>query len=124
MTNNIFYYFFFFLLLSVNHQVDRFAPFIWYLQDALQKIPTVRGGIVYRTLPVASSTLGAVVEKYHKGRIVHWPSFASATQDRHAATAMKSDCAVLFKVRCRSARSVAEFSRFVSQKEVIFPPNW
>ncbi len=76
---------------------------------------------------VAYSCLCLVkIERFDIDRIVHWPAFASATRDAQAVMsqcAAKEMCAIVFKVRCRSARALSAFSRFTSQQEVIFPPN-
>ena len=104
-------------------------PFMYYLQRALEGLPSFVG-TAYRVVNV-----GFPPAAYQPGSFITWPSFSScsaALPQAGVATRRAFDAAAagpppgprtVFLIRSVSARSVAPFSDFEAEAEVVFLPH-
>jgi hypothetical protein len=104
-------------------KMAKLQPYLAYLMRGLARLEAVRA-TTYRGVP--ASAAGMVRERYNDGVPVHWSGFTSTTTDLSEAKrfALKEGPGgVVFRIACRSGRSVAVYSAIPKECEVLLLPN-
>lgn len=114
------------VLQGAQHEWSTFA---WHFSNALERLP-VRRAVLFHGVRMPREALSALLEHYEKGSTVLWNTFVSATTELSLAAPWLFDddkevgnVTVLFRVRCHTARRIAEFSLHESLDEHVLPRN-
>ena len=99
----------------------RWGNYMFYLFAALEKIPATKGH-VYRALQMPRQQLLA---DYTIGRPIQWGAFASTSEDYAAAAGFfdSPEDGVICKIYTQTGRSIAAFSHFERECEILLSPN-
>ena len=104
--------------------VGPWKGFIWLLLNALKKLPVVDSATVVRGCKKSPEEMGLTLKE---GRKITWSGFSStATRIDVMDSFMGAEGArTMFQIALReaSARSIAAFSLFPQEAEVLLPPN-
>eukprot|EP01064_Diplonema_japonicum_P026255 TRINITY_DN37674_c0_g1_i1.p1 TRINITY_DN37674_c0_g1~~TRINITY_DN37674_c0_g1_i1.p1 ORF type:complete len:1256 (+),score=260.25 TRINITY_DN37674_c0_g1_i1:40-3807(+) len=88
---------------------------IYFIDSALAYIPTTSTVKCYRGLANAS------VPQYKNGAVLLWAAFSSTSLDASAACSFGQG--TVFSVRAGGAKSIAKWSRFSRERELLFKAN-
>lgn len=95
------------------------------LIEFLKKAPSLKKARVYRGIQVNSRR--AVRDFLVVGKVVSDPAFVSATTDVEIAKGFANKSTgkihIVFEIQTKSAKSIAQFSEFSGEDEVLIPPN-
>eukprot|EP00667_Euglena_gracilis_P009853 EG_transcript_10019 len=101
-------------------QIAFWRPMIYYLAEALGRLPRNKTQTLYRGVSLAVSP--AI---YSTGKAVTWPSFSSSTKDATVAANFLADAqaVTVFHINTQRPRSISAFSQFPEEEEFLFPPG-
>ena len=96
--------------------IQTWRPFIYYLDKALDLIPTA-GAELYRGIAIPFD-----LKKYDVGKVVEWGSFTSASADKEVASSfLKGEFGLLFVLKQQDGRSISKYSFY--PEEVLPSPT-
>jgi len=101
--------------------LEPFRVFIWYLWQALEKI-RVQPRSVYRGIGGDATQL--LPEKGRVGNALLWPSFSSTSCSMDVANGFLrgSRSGILFKIRAKRTREIADYSYRPHERELLLAP--
>lgn len=106
------------LTLSNYSEKSLWSPFIICLYQAIQQLPSLIGE-VYRGVDCAFDT-----KMYAIGTKITWSSFSVCTTDwRSPSEFIRDKKGIIFIIKSRTGKSVAQYSRNPVDNEVIFLPG-
>ena len=106
--------------------IARWRPMIFYLSSALERLPPLdeHAATVFRGISIPYTP-----EVYAPDKRVVWPSFSSTSSKRtvcHSFANQVSGLGLIFEIHGAAragARSIAEYSVYPHEAEVLLPPN-
>jgi len=102
--------------------LEPWRVFIWYLWQALEKI-RVQPRSVYRGISGDATQL--LPEKGRVGNAILWPSFSSTSCSMDVSNAFMragSKGGILFKIRAKRTREIADYSYRPHERELLLAP--
>jgi len=94
--------------------------YLFYLQNALKKIPTHQT-IVYRGIPGINSEV--IKKEYLASRPIYWSSFTSTTNDIKTAQSFAETGGIIFVINNSSGKNIRDYSMISSEDEILLRPN-
>merc|ERR1719421_1612506 len=104
-----------------SHTVRALRPYLYYLFQALDKLPKMEG-VVLRGIPVSS--LATVQTKYTQGTEIFWSGFTSTTVNPRTAKAFAGGSGgIIFRITVLEGRVIKPYSAIQTEDEVLLKPN-
>jgi len=104
-----------------SQTVRALRPYLYYLFQALDKLPKMEG-VVLRGIP--ASSLATVQAKYTQGKEIVWSAFTSTTVNPRTAKVFAGGSGgIIFRVTVLEGRVIKAYSAIQVEDEVLLKPN-
>jgi len=102
--------------------IQNWAGYLHFFQKALSKIPSHSNLVVYRGIDMRDP----IITNYKKGRKIHWSAYSSTTLELSTAKQFATKNGIIIKLETQSeqsGKSIAFFSPFKNEEEILLSPN-